>query len=236
MLSCQGERGRRQAEAVARPAVPLPRATLGPEPPFGVSSVTPSAAPTLRRATPADAAALADFAARTFRETYAPPAGPCDPADVEAYVAEHFGPAVQGAELADERLRVVVAESDGALAGYAVVRAGSRPGDADDFAPASAQEATAIVEAAWAELARLYVDRPWHGSGVAAALFEAARVEAAAVGAGALWFSVYQRNPRAVAFYRKRGARTIASATFTMGREVQHDWLMAVPTTGGGAT
>ncbi len=201
-----------------------------------MSSVTPSAAPTLRRATPADAAALADFAARTFRETYAPPAGPCDPADVEAYVADHFGPALQGAELAHPRLRIVVAESGGALAGYAVVRTDARPGEADDFAPASAAEAAAIRETAWAELARLYVDRPWHGGGVAAALFDAARAEAAAAGAEALWFSVYQRNPRAVAFYRKRGARTIARATFTMGREVQHDWLMAVPTTGGGAT
>ena len=236
MLSCQGEAGWRHAEAVARPAVPPTRATLGPEPPFGVSSVTPFAAPTLRRATPADAAALADFAARTFRETYAPPAGPCDPADVEAYVADHFGPAVQGAELADARLRVVVAESGGALAGYAVVRADARPGAADNFAPASEQEATAIRENAWAELARFYVDRPWHGRGVAAMLFEAARAEAAAAGAEALWFSVYQRSQRAVAFYRKRGARTIASATFTMGREVQHDWLMAVPTTVGGAT
>ncbi|GLC25586.1 GNAT family N-acetyltransferase [Roseisolibacter agri] len=202
-----------------------------------MSSITPTPpAATLRRATPGDAVALAELAARTFRETYAPPAGPCDPADVEAYVADHFGPALQGAELADARLRVVVAESGGALAGYAVVRTASRPGEADNFAPASEQEATALLEVATAELARLYVDRPWHGSGVAARLLDAARAEAAAAGAGALWFSVYQRNPRAVAFYRKRGARTIATATFTMGREVQHDWLMAVPTTSGGAT
>ena len=195
-----------------------------------MSSITPPPAATLRRATPDDAAALAAFAARTFRETYAPPAGPCDPADVEAYVAGHFAPALQAAELADPRLRVLVAESAAGLAGYAVVRMGARPGGADDYVAEPGEAAAALTAAATAELARLYVDRPWHGQGVAAALFDAARAEAAAAGAGALWFSVYQRNPRAVAFYRKRGAQAIATATFTMGREVQHDWLLAVPT------
>lgn len=195
-----------------------------------MSFVTPSAAPALRHATPADAAVLAAFAARTFRETYAPPAGPCDPADVEAYVAGHFGPERLAAELADPRLRVLVAESGGTTAGYAVVRVASRPDDAADFAPVADREAAALLAAATAELARLYVDRPWYGRGLGATLFDAARAEASAAGAGALWFSVFQRNPRAVAFYRKRGARTIATATFTMGRELQDDWLLAVPT------
>jgi diamine N-acetyltransferase len=223
------KRGRRQAEAVARPAVLSPRATLGPSPPTDVSSVTPAPAIALRRATPEDAAALATFAARTFRETYAPPAGPCDPDDVEAYVAEHFGPALQAAELADPDLRVLVAERGGAMAGYAVVRTESRPTEAAQFAAEPGEDAAALAGGATAELARLYVDRPWHGSGVAATLLDAARAEAAAAGARALWFSVYQRNPRALAFYRKRGARPIARATFTMGNEVQHDWLLAVP-------
>ena len=225
------ERGRRQAEAVARPAESPYKATVGPGSPIGVSSVTPPPAASLRRATPADAAALAALAARTFRETYAPPAGPCDPADVQAYVADHFGPARQGAELADPRLRVLVAETAAGLAGYAVVRFASRPGDADDYAPEPDGTAAALTAGATAELARLYVDRPWHGHGLAAALLDAARAAAAAAGAGALWFSVYQRNPRALAFYRRQGARPFATATFRMGREVQDDWLLAVPTT-----
>ena len=191
----------------------------------------PVPALTIRRATVADARALARFAARTFHETYAPPTGPCDPVDVALYVAEHFALAIQAAELADPDATVLVAEVEGHLAGYAQVRAGSRPEQAQAYAPLPDADPT-LVRGASAELARLYVDALWQGTGVARPLFDAARAAAARVGAGALWFSVYQRNPRALAFYRTRGARPIATATFTMGCEVQHDWLLAVPAAG----
>ncbi|MDF1503805.1 GNAT family N-acetyltransferase [Roseisolibacter sp. H3M3-2] len=181
-------------------------------------------------ATPSDAALLAAFAERTFRDTYAPPYGPCEPADVEAYVAEYFGVAVQGRELADPAMRVLLArDAAGGLAGYAQVRCGARPEGADGYAPVAGGD-RGLVAGADAELARLYVDRPWHGGGLAARLFDAARGAAAACGAEALWFSVYRKNARALAFYRKRGVVPIAAATFTMGREVQDDWLLAVPT------
>jgi GNAT superfamily N-acetyltransferase len=182
-------------------------------------------------ADPSVAAELAAFAEQTFRDTYAPPYGVCDPADVEHYVRGHFDPALQAAELADPATRVLVARVEGALAGYAQLRIGVRPERVAAFAPVGDAD-PALIAAADAELARLYVDRPWHGRGLAAALFDAARAEAAGRGARALWFSVYRRNPRALAFYRKRGAATIATATFTMGAEVQDDWLLAVPTVG----
>jgi GNAT superfamily N-acetyltransferase len=183
----------------------------------------------LRLAVPADADRWAEFAARTFRETYAPPHGPCDPDDVDAYVAAHFGSTIQEAELRDPATRVLLAESGGALAGYAQLRVGARPERVAAYAPLSDAD-PALVAGADAELARLYVDRAWHGTGLAATLFDAARGEAAAGGAAALWLSAYQRNPRALAFYRKRGAVAVAAATFTMGHEVQHDWILAVRT------
>jgi GNAT superfamily N-acetyltransferase len=189
----------------------------------------PSFVRSITRADPSDAAELADFAARNFRDTYAPPYGSCDPRDVEHYVRGHFGPDVQGAELADPATRVLLVRGEGGLAGYAQLRLWSRPEPVEAYAPIVGAD-PALIAGADAELARLYVDRPWHGSGLAAALLDAARGEAAAAGARALWFSVYRRNPRALAFYRKRGAATIASATFTMGAEVQEDWLLAIPT------
>ena len=195
-----------------------------------MSPVT-DAAPTLRRAGRDDAAGLAEFAARTFRETYAPPHGDSAPADVDAYVAAHFTPADQAAELADPALCTLIADVGGTTVGYAQVRAGATPAAADDFAPLPAEDGRPLLlPLATAELARLYVDRAWHGAGLATILFDAARHEAAAWGAGALWFSVYQGNARALAFYRKRGARPVAAATFRMGNDLQHDWLLAVAT------
>jgi len=174
-----------------------------------------------RRAVDADAERLAAFAARLFRETYGP-AG--DPAlsggsradDVEAYAGPHFAPAVQRAELADPALTTLVVEAAdaggrAALAAYAQVRA---PSPHPAAGPAAA------------ELARFYVDRPWHGRGVADALMGAAVDAARGAGAPALWLAVLGRNARAVGFYRRHGFRVAGAGTFRMGREVQHDWIM----------
>ena len=174
-----------------------------------------------RRAVDADAERLAAFAARLFRETYGPAA---DPAlgggsradDVEAYAGPHFAPAVQRAELADPALTTLVVEAAdaggrAALAAYAQVRA---PSPHPAAGPAAA------------ELARFYVDRPWHGRGVADALMGAAVDAARGAGAPALWLAVLGRNARAVGFYRRHGFRVAGAGTFRMGREVQHDWIM----------
>lgn len=179
------------------------------------------APPAIRRARPGDAAALAAFAARLFRETYGPGIDPSlgggsRSEDVEAYAAPHFAAAVQAAELADPALVTLVAEAEGgadarALAAYAQVRTGSPHAAAGPAA---------------AEVARFYVDRPWHGSGLAGALMDAVVATARAAGAPALWLAVLQRNARAVAFYRRHGFRAAATSTFRMGAELQDDWIM----------
>lgn len=187
-----------------------------------------------RRAGPADAGALAAFAARTFTETYAPTSRA---EDVAAYVAAHFGPAAQRAELADPTLRtLLVVEAtgepaaagerlaDGALRAYAQLRRAPLPADAPRLPGAALPPGDG-----WAELARLYVDRPAHGRGLAARLLAAVAAEARAVGADRLWLAAWQGNARALAFYRKHALAPVATATFAMGAELQHDWLLAAP-------
>ena len=58
-----------------------------------------------------------------------------------------------------------------------------------------------------------------------AAVVEAARAAAA----GQLRLAVYQRNVRAVAFYRRQGFEVAGTGRFRMGAEVQDDWLMVRP-------
>lgn len=176
----------------------------------------------IRRATAADAAALAAFAAHTFRATYGPGADPATGGgsrteDVEAYVAAHFGEAQQQAELAGATRVTLVAEAagDGAasnrtLAAYAQL-----------VLPAAASED--------AELARIYVDARWHGRGVAGVLLAAVVDAARSAGAGRLRLAVYQRNVRAVAFYRRQGFAVASTGRFRMGAEVQDDWIMVRP-------
>ena len=107
----------------------------------------------VRPAGPADAAWLAALAERTFRETYS---AENTPENMERYVTEHFGPARQEAELRDPRMSTLVAEVDGQAAGYAQLARSEPPAPVTRPAPV--------------EIVRFYVDRPWHGQGVAQTL------------------------------------------------------------------
>src|SRR5215213_9901164 len=131
---------------------------------------------TIRLADVADAPWLAALAERTFRETYS---AFNTPEDMERYVAEHFGPARQAAELRDPAMATLVADVEGRPAGYVQLAPGG--------APAGVGEAPI-------EIHRFYVDRSWHGRGVAQQLMDAAADAARARGGRTLWLGVWERN------------------------------------------
>ena len=167
---------------------------------------------TVRPAGPADAAWLAALAERTFRETYTVHN---TPENMERYVAGHFGQAIQAAELQNPAMTIIVAEVDGRPAGYAQLLRSAPP--------------PAVTTPAPLEVLRFYVDRPWHGQGVAQALM-AATVEAArTAGARTLWLGVWERNERAIAFYRKSGFAEVGTQTFVLGTDHQRDFVLAHP-------
>jgi ribosomal protein S18 acetylase RimI-like enzyme len=76
------------------------------------------------------------------------------------------------------------------------------------------------------ELQRFYVDTPWHGRGVAHALMEAVIGTSKALGGDVLWLGVWERNARAIAFYRKQGFERVGAKTFRLGADVQTDDVM----------
>lgn len=167
---------------------------------------------TIRPGTVGDAVVLAEFAATSFREAFG---DDNRPEDLALHLARSYGPHQQGAELADPAITTLLAEDADRLAGYAQVRPG---------APPPCVPADGVLE-----LWRFYVGRPWHGRGVAQALM--ARVVAVARGRGArtLWLGVWERNPRAQAFYRKVGFERVGGQTFLVGTDPQTDHVMALP-------
>jgi ribosomal protein S18 acetylase RimI-like enzyme len=174
----------------------------------------------VRPATVADASRLSVLGAATFRETFE---GENTPEDMARYLAAAFTPARQAAEIADPAGLVLLAEREGPaegaadaeLAGYAHLVSGAAP--------------AAVRGAAPLELKRLYVARAWHGRGVAQALMDAALDAARARGAETLWLGVWERNPRAAAFYRKYGFERVGEHTFVLGGDAQTDWILARP-------
>lgn len=169
---------------------------------------------TIRTASVEDAEGLSRFAATTFRETFE--AGN-SPEDIQRYLAEAFTPLQQAKEIADPDSTILVAEQPVAsgveLVGYVHLIAGPSPEVVRGPAPI--------------ELKRLYVARAWHGRGVAQALMNAAMDAARARSAKTLWLGVWERNPRALAFYEKYGFTRVGEHSFLLGSAMQTDWLLA---------
>jgi ribosomal protein S18 acetylase RimI-like enzyme len=182
----------------------------------GASGMHSAAMTTLvRRATTADAPRLSQLGATIFRETFE---RENTPEDMARYVAEAFTPDRQTAEISDPEGTVLVAEragksGDAELVGYVHMVAGPAPATVQGPAPL--------------ELKRLYVARAWHGQGVAQTLMDAALDAARARGAQTMWLGVWERNPRAVAFYRKYGFTRVGEHTFILGADAQTDWVLA---------
>jgi ribosomal protein S18 acetylase RimI-like enzyme len=166
---------------------------------------------TIRRATPADAAVLAPFAARCFEQAFG---AQNDPKDLAAHLAKSFGVARLTEELQDPGYVTLLAlTADEEPAGYAQLRRQPPP--------------ACVTTARPAELRRFYVDGRWHGSGIAGQLMQAALAAAhETLGAASLWLSVWTENPRAVAFYAKHGFAIAGSADFWVGADRQSDHIM----------
>lgn len=167
---------------------------------------------TIRRAEPADATALAAFAEHCFRDAFG---GVNTPENMDAYIATAYGPELQAAELADEAITTLVAtDPEGGLTAYAQVRI--RP-----EAPAAAGDRSI-------ELWRFYVDRPFHGQGLAQELMAAVLDVAADLDRWVLWLAVWEQNFRGRAFYQKLGFVEAGTQDFTLGDDVQTDVVMVL--------
>lgn len=167
------------------------------------------AAVTIRRATVADAADLAALGARTFHDTFA---ADNRPEDMAVHLATTFGVPQQTAELADAGCVTLLAYVGQTLAAFAQVRRKEPPPCVEGSTPV--------------ELHRFYVDRPWHGQGVAARLMGASVDAIHELGGRTVWLSVWEHNPRARAFYAKCGFRQTGTADFWVGPDRQTDHIL----------
>lgn len=163
---------------------------------------------TIRYAVPGDADALAALGAKTFRDTYA---AFNTPENMALHIAAAFSPDLQRAEIQESSGFILVAQAP-ELIGYAQVTR--------EIVPPAVGDTRAL------EIKRFYVDRAWHGLGVAQRLMNATFAAAAQHGAATIWLSVWDQNPRAIAFYRKVGFTDAGLIPFRLGTEMQTDFLM----------
>src|SRR5262245_38219345 len=112
--------------------------------------------PSIRAATAADAEMLSEFAWRTFYDAFA---SMNSPENMEAYRSQYLTLQKLSAQLADPRETFLIAEIEATPVAYAKLHDGDAPDCVGGFAPV--------------EIERFYVDRQFHGQGIAHVLMEA---------------------------------------------------------------
>ncbi|MDP1026152.1 GNAT family N-acetyltransferase [Sphingomonas sp. KR1UV-12] len=175
----------------------------------------------LRRASPADAPAVALVAAASFLETFA---GILSGADIIAHLTAKSAPATFAAWAEDFGSVVTLAEHENGAApvGYTVLTA---PQEVGDTGPGDI------------ELRRIYTLSTARSTGLGAALMEQALDDARALGANRMLLGVFAGNARACAFYERQGFVVAERRRFKVGATWHDDLVYArqiqgIPQTG----
>lgn len=165
----------------------------------------------LRSALPADAAALAKLGRESFVAKFG---DMYKPDDLDAFLDQAHTEAVVGQELADPRYRIMLAERDGALAGYCkvVLACGW---------PEHARGSNTV------ELKQLYTAPGLTGGGIGGALTDWALDEARKSGADEIQLSVWSGNDGAQRFYERYGFAKVADIHFWVGNQCDEEFLFA---------
>jgi diamine N-acetyltransferase len=165
---------------------------------------------TIRRANRLDAMSLSQLAERTFRETFG---GMNTAENMDIHCRTSYGESIQVIEISNSNMVTLLAEHRDELVGFAQLRGGSAPDCVRGSVPG--------------EIHRLYVASDWHGKGVAQTLMNACIEEIKGRGSDVVWLGVWERNPRAIAFYIKLGFVELGDHVFRLGNDPQRDIVMA---------
>lgn len=168
----------------------------------------------IRRGEKSDANLLSELGAKTFFDTFAKDN---TKQDIDAYLKQSFSPEIQLADLSSPDVIYFIAEIEDTPAGYAQLVLGSR------------QES--IQGAQPMEIKRIYALQDYIGRGIGSQLMKAAIHEARARDCDCIWLGVWERNPRAIAFYRKWGFWEVGTHSFMLGSDPQNDLIMELPLT-----
>lgn len=158
---------------------------------------------TIREATTADAALIADLSRQTFYDTFV---HENTKEDMDLFLSQQFTRAALIAEVGAPGNIFFIAYDDDAVVGYARLREGS--------------DTTTL------EIARLYAVKERIGKGVGKALMQTCINEAINRNKKTIWLGVWEKNARAIAFYQAWGFEKVGEHDFLLGHDTQRDWIM----------
>ena len=163
----------------------------------------------IRYATLDDAKMLSELGAKTFYDTFAKDN---TPEDMALHLKKSFSTEIQSSELSAPDTIYLIAELDQEPIGFAQLVL-----DSTD----PSLKGTKLLE-----IRRIYAVQEYLGSGVGKELMSACIREAKQRGCDSIWLGVWEKNPRAIAFYKKWGFEEVGTHVFTVGNDPQRDFIM----------
>ena len=163
----------------------------------------------LRSCTSEDLDTLREVSIKTYYETFA---YLNTPEDMQAYLDEAFEINKLQYELNDPNSAFFFLYFNDVLAGY--LKLNEAPSQTD------------INDKSSLEIERIYVSSQFQGEGLGRYLMEQAIAIARERKKDYAWLGVWEKNEKAIHFYRKNGFYEIGTHIFVMGKDVQTDYVM----------
>jgi ribosomal protein S18 acetylase RimI-like enzyme len=166
----------------------------------------------LKKVTLQDIDQLRSIGQQTFFETFS--AGNTEE-NMKKYLEEGFSIQKLTAELNDQDAEFYFAELDNTVIGYLKLNFGASQ--------------TELKDEKALEIERIYVLNEFHGKKVGQLLYEKAMQIARQMNAEYVWLGVWEKNPRAISFYKKNGFVAFDKHIFKLGNDEQTDIMMKFP-------
>ena len=163
----------------------------------------------VKRASASDIGELQAIGRQTFFETFS---AENTEEDMQKYLAEGFSEEKLVAEFNDLNSEFYFALLDDSVIGYLKLNYG--------------QSQTEIKDNDALEIERIYVLKEFHGKKVGQLLYERAMQVGQQMNASYVWLGVWEKNPRAIRFYRKNGFVEFGKHIFKLGNDEQTDIMM----------
>ena len=161
-----------------------------------------------------DATMLSKLGAKTFYDTFAKEN---TPENINLYIKKSFSTEIQLNELSRHDIIFLIAEAEDEPVGYAKLKIDSHD---------EAVKGTKVME-----IERIYASQEYIGRGVGKELMKACINEARQRGCDSIWLGVWEKNQRAIDFYKKWGFREVGTHIFKLGEDPQNDFVMELELT-----
>jgi ribosomal protein S18 acetylase RimI-like enzyme len=163
----------------------------------------------IRKVVSSEIAELRDISVRTFFETFSEQNSA---SDMQNYLDSSLSLKQLSDELVDENSEFYFAIYENEVIGYLKINHG--------------QAQTELKDQSSLEIERIYVLKEFQGKAVGQLLYERALQIANQMEVDYVWLGVWEKNPRAIAFYKKNGFVEFDKHIFRLGEDDQTDIMM----------